>query len=147
MKKLMALGGVILGLSAASAHVTVGEPWARAGTGPNGAMFMNLHCDGNADQLVKAAVSQDVCDHMELHTHLHENGVMKMREVSSIDVTPDHDTKLEPGGLHIMFMGIKKPLEEGQVIPVSLTYASGETQTIDVPVKASAKPCHCNKNK
>ena len=41
-----------------------------------------------------------------------------------------------PGGLHVMFIGLHAPLEEGQQFPLTLVFADGSDTTIDVPVKA-----------
>ena len=42
---------------------------------------------------------------------------------------------LKPGSYHIMLLGVKQPLVEGETISVNLSYANGETETLDVPVK------------
>lgn len=123
----------------ACAEISTQNAWIRSSTGPNGALFLEIENDSpQLETLVSATTHQDQCDHMELHTHKHEDGKMMMRQVSSIEVPAQDKVELKPGGLHIMLMGLKKPLQDGQMVPVSLTFESGETLDLEVPVKSSA---------
>lgn len=138
MKKLAITLSALLPLTA-SASVTVNNAWIRSSTGPNGALFLDLENNSSQlDELVSASCPQEVCDHMELHTHLHENGKMMMRQVDSIEVKENSKTQLKPGGLHVMFMGLKKPLLEGDTIPVHFEFKTGESVDLDVAVKSAA---------
>ena len=130
-----------LGLPAAAfaadsgSHIVVQNPWARASAAMsgNGAAFMTITNDGTApDRLVSAA--SPVCEMAELHTHLMEGGVMKMRQIDGVDVDPGTPTVLQPGGLHIMLMQLKTPLKEGGSFPVTLTFAKAGAVTVDVKV-------------
>lgn len=122
----------------ACAEISTQNAWIRSSTGPNGALFLEIENDSpQLNTLVSATTHQDQCDHMELHTHKHENGKVMMRQVSSIEVPAQNKVELKPGGLHIMLMGLKKPLQDGDVVPVSLTFESGETLDLEVPVKSS----------
>lgn len=137
MNKL--LSGLFIFIPAlAWANVSTQNAWIRSTTGPNGALFLDIENDSSQlDALVDASTSQEQCDHMELHTHKHENGKMMMRQVSSIDVPAQSKVELKPGGLHIMLMGLKKPLKEGEIVPVSLTFESGQALELQVPVKST----------
>jgi len=125
----------------ATAVVTIGDlrlaaPWARA-TAPaamNGAAFLTLDNGGATDRLV--AATADVSRVVELHTHVREGEVMRMRKVDAIEVTGGTTTRLEPGGLHIMLIGLHKPLAEGQRFPLTLTFANAGNVVVDVTVKA-----------
>lgn len=140
----VALVGALITLSAtAFAHeynqgpIHIGHPWARA-TAPsaaNGAAYLSLSTTGTADALVSA--STPAAKKAELHTHLHENGVMKMRPVADIPVAPGTPAKLEPGGLHIMLLGLEKPLAAGSSFPLTLTFKQAGTITVDVKVEAA----------
>ena len=91
-----------------------------------------------ADRLVAASV--DVADHAELHTHLNDNGVMKMRQIPDIPVEAGATVKLQPGGLHIMLMDLKQPLKEGDKIPMTLRFEKAGEVKVDVHVDKVA-PC------
>jgi copper(I)-binding protein len=132
------LGALILGLpaSAALAHhdVTVGDlaighPWTRAaGANANGAGFMTLKNNGSApDRLVSAA--SPAARVVELHTHIREGDVMRMRPVADIPIPPGQTVHLRPGGLHIMLIGLTEPLRQGATMPLTLRFErAGEVQ-------------------
>jgi len=132
-----ALGALILGLpaSAALAHdftagdLAIGHPWTRAaGANANGAGFMTLRNNGAApDRLVSAA--SPAARVVELHTHIREGDVMRMRPVADIPVPPGQTVHLRPGGLHIMLIGLTEPLRQGASVPLTLRFErAGEVQ-------------------
>lgn len=131
-----------LAASAAPAHevkqgdLTIDHPWARASAGParNSAAFMTIHNAGKADRLVAAA--GDVAERVELHTHLMEGNVMKMRQVEAIDVPAEGMAKLQPGGFHVMLIGLHEPLKEGDSFPLTLTFEKAGKVTLEVAVEA-----------
>jgi copper(I)-binding protein len=118
--------------------VQVKGPYARATVAKNGAVYMSLSADQACD-LVAVEVGDDVCDHAELHTHVYDaqTGIARMRPVDKIAL-PAHKKAIElkPGGLHIMLMGLKKPLKEGDTLTLTLVFKgkSELKQTITVPV-------------
>ena len=59
---------------------------------------------------------------------------MKMRRVDSVDVKPGVPVTMRPGGLHFMLMGLRAPLEKGQVFPLTLTFKIAGAVTVDVMV-------------
>lgn len=101
---------------------------------PNTAAFMTLHND--ADQAVKlVAASSALTPTVELHTHINDNGVMRMRQVESIEVPAKGSVVLQPGGLHLMFIGLKTSLNAGQQVPLMLRFDDGEQLELTLPVK------------
>ncbi|WP_029008867.1 copper chaperone PCu(A)C [Azospirillum halopraeferens] len=118
--------------------IAIVAPWARA-TAPNarvGGTYMTLTNDGEAvDRLV--AASSPVAEKVELHTHLMDNGVMRMRPVDGIEVAPGEPSVLRPGGLHVMLIGLKQPLAQGSRFPLTLTFETAGAVTLDVPVQAA----------
>ncbi|MBP2311844.1 copper chaperone PCu(A)C [Azospirillum soli] len=126
------------GTALADGTVAVTEPWARAGTpaARSGAAFMTIKNGGTeADRLVGAETP--VAEKAELHTHLMDNGVMKMREVDAIELPPGESVALRPGGLHVMLMGLKQPLTQGGRFPVTLTFAKAGAVTVEVPIQSA----------
>lgn len=137
--KLSALG-LLLALStpvlaADTATIKVEEPWARESppTVTNGAAYMTLVNTGKeADRLVGA--SGEVSATVELHTHLMEDGMMKMRPIKTIEVNPGEPAVLKPGGLHIMLIGLKKPLVADQTFPLRLRFEKAGEIPVEVKV-------------
>lgn len=115
--------------------IKVEAPWARPtpGRAKNGAAFMTLVNTGDAaDSLVSA--TSDVADRTEVHAHIMDGGVMRMRKVDGIEVVPGSPTVLKPGGLHVMFLGLKKPLKVGETVAVTLTFEKAGKVDVRIPV-------------
>lgn len=134
---MVAAGGALAHGFKAGA-IEIDHPWARA-TAPsaqNGAAYLVLNGTGReSDRLVSAATP--IAEKAELHTHLMDNGVMKMRPVDAIEVTPGSPTALQPGGLHIMLFGLKQPLAKGKAFPLTLTFEKAGSVTVQVDVEGA----------
>ncbi len=118
--------------------LTVSHAWARAtaDTAANGAAYVTITNGGStSDRLV--TVASPVAANVQLHTHLIEDGIMKMRPVAGIDIEPGAPIELRPGGLHIMLMGLKAPLKEADDFPVDLTFQKSGKVTAMVHVEAA----------
>ena len=63
-----------------------------------------------------------------------DSGVMQMREVPAIDLPPGKPVTLKPGGLHIMMMGLKHPLQPGQSVPLTLHFEKSGTREVSAAV-------------
>lgn len=103
--------------------IVIDHPWARASAGNarTGAAYLALANDGAApDRLLAAATP--VAERAEVHTHMDEDGVMKMRPVEALELAPGEEVTLAPGGLHIMLMGLTAPLVDGDSFPLTLTF-------------------------
>lgn len=123
--------------AAAAADVKVKDAWARAsaGTARAGGAFMTIVNTGTVDDRLVAAEAP-VSESTELHTHIHEGSVMRMRQVDEIAVPAGETVQLKPGGLHVMFMGLNEPLREGQTFDLELTFEKAGAVTVPVRVLA-----------
>lgn len=100
---------------------------------PNTAAFMVLKND--ADQPVKLlTVASPEAGRAELHTHLHENGVMKMRQVGNVEIPAKGEVAFQPGGLHIMLFEVGE-LSQDKPFPLTLTLDDGQRLELSLPVK------------
>lgn len=100
---------------------------------PNTAAFLVLKNDADKPVKLVAAASPEV-GRAELHTHLHENGVMKMRQVESIEVPAKGEVALKPGSFHIMLFEVRE-LSQGTAFPLTLTMDDGQKLELSLPVK------------
>ena len=124
--------------------IKITNVWAKAPRpGPNGAIFMQIANDGDKDDAVIGA-SAKVAKSVELHTHIKEGDIYRMREIDKIPLQSHSTTELKPGGLHIMLMGLHEPLKQGDEFELLIKLESGEKITLTVPVK-SLEACGCNK--
>ncbi|MCA3278249.1 MAG: copper chaperone PCu(A)C [Roseomonas sp.] len=133
-----ALGALMLTLPAgavlAHGEITKGDiaitnPWTRAaGANANGAGFMTLKNNGSTGDRLISATSAGARV-VELHTHIREGDVMRMRPVADIPIPPGQTVQLRPGGLHIMLIGLTEPLRQGATLPLTLRFErAGEVQ-------------------
>ena len=116
--------------------LTVSEPWARASAGKAkaGAAYLSIANDGlEVDRLLKAATP--VAKKAAIHTHIMDGGIMKLRPVEALEVNPGEPAVLKPGGLHVMLMGLKAPLKEGETFPLTLTFEKAGTLEVQVNVQ------------
>lgn len=136
LKVLLTVCLAVVTGAAGAAELKVEKPWARAtaGRSENGAAYMILIGGDKGDTLLRA--SSPVAETVELHTHLEEDGVMRMRPVPAIDISHNEKVELKPGGLHIMLMGLKGPLKEGRHFPLTLTFERAGNVETDVPILA-----------
>ena len=148
--KLLLSMSILMLLSNASYadSITVKHPYVRAvPTGhPNSAAFMVLkNTSGQDRSLVNArsAISKVV----ELHTHKKEGGMMRMRRVDKIDIKSGSKTVLKPGGLHVMFIGLKQALKVGDKVDLELEFDDGTKMKLRAPVKMVAGMHKKNKHK
>ncbi|HXP95961.1 MAG TPA: copper chaperone PCu(A)C [Telmatospirillum sp.] len=112
-------------------------PWARASAGSAAGAFLSIRNEGPDDKLM--TVSSPLAADVQLHVTIKDGDVMKMRAVDGLDVPRDGKAVLQPGGSHIMLMGLKAPLKEGDSLPLTLHFAKAGTVEIMVPVlKAGA---------
>ena len=144
---LLAAGLLSVAVSASAlAHefklgdLMIDRPWARASIGqaPNGAAYMSIMTKGSeTDRLL--AVESDVAKRVELHNHMMEDGVMKMRQVEAIEVAPGEPTVLRPGGLHVMMMGLKSPLVEGESFSMTLVFEKAGRVEVEVDIESATQ--------
>jgi len=98
------------------------------------ASFMTLKNDSDKEiALIKA--SSDVAKTVELHEHVHEDGMMKMRQVPKIIIPAKGTTELKPGGYHIMLIGLQRKIKSGDKVELNLEFDNGDKETITATVK------------
>ena len=139
MKKLsMLITGLTLAtgvLAGAADQLSVQDPYVRLAppNAPATGAFMVIRNAGDKDVKVLKA-DNPVSRVTELHTHLNEGGVMKMRPVAAIEVKAKGEAVLKPGGLHVMMIDLKAPMKEGDIVPITLTLDDGSTKQVDAKV-------------
>lgn len=127
-------------------QVTLAEPaWVRLPP-PNlsvTAAYMTLSNNGDDDLTVVHAESP-LAATVELHEHLQDAaGVMRMRQARSLSLPAGGRLAMEPGGLHLMLIGLYQPLTEGEIVPVTLHLGDGRTLEVPAEVRR-ATPGHAD---
>lgn len=138
MKRIAIAALALAALAApALAEVTVKDAWVRATVPQQKATgaFMELTSSQNA-RLVEA--KSPVAGVVQIHEMKMEKDVMKMREIKGLDLPAGKPVELSPGGYHVMLMELKRPLAEGETVPLTLVVESGGKRE-SVEVKASVR--------
>jgi copper(I)-binding protein len=78
------------------------------------AAFMTINNTGAADVVLKTAAIEGT-QNVEIHTHTHKEGIMRMRQVHELVIKAGSAVVLAPGGLHLMMFGIEKLPENPQL--------------------------------
>lgn len=126
-------------VATAQTPVQVSQPWVRATVPhqPATGAFMQLQ---STAPLQLIAVDSPVAKTVELHEMRLGNDIMRMRQVAGIAVPPGQTVALQPGGYHVMLIGLHQPVTAGQQVPLTLTFetAQGErlTQVVQAEVRA-----------
>ncbi|GHD75874.1 copper chaperone PCu(A)C [Vogesella fluminis] len=123
--------------------LNVGHPYSRAmpASSPTAAVFMTISNSGGADRLLAASTPQAA--RAELHQHINDNGVMRMREVAGGIALPAGGTvTLAPGGLHVMLLQVPKQAVSGDRFPLQLQFEKAGKVTVEVKVESGMAPVH-----
>jgi periplasmic copper chaperone A len=116
--------------SFAVGDLVVESPWARESVTRTGAAYLTVRNGGAADDRL-IGVASEVAGRAELHGSEMQDGVMRMRPVEAVEVPAHGQAALEPGGLHVMLIGLKAPLEEGGSFALTLTFENaGEVEVV-----------------
>lgn len=103
-----------------------------------GAAYMTISNSGDvADRLVSA--STEMAESIELHTTFDDGGVMKMQPLEDgIEIPAGEQVELQPGGLHVMLIGLAGDLVPGSSYTLTLEFAEAGTVDVEVPVFANS---------
>jgi copper(I)-binding protein len=114
----------------------IAAPWARATpkSASIGGGYMTITNTGNApDRLVGG--STNIASRFEVHEMSMTNGVMKMRLLAKgLEIKPGQTIELKPGGYHVMFVGLKQPLVQGQHIKATLQFEKAGNVEVDFAI-------------
>jgi copper(I)-binding protein len=83
--------------------------------------------------------SSPACKAVQLHTMTSENGMMRMREVKAIELPAGKRVNLRTSGYHLMMVGLKAPLKEGEMVPFTLSIKVGKHRVVKVETTAEVK--------
>jgi hypothetical protein len=118
--------------------IEIGNPWARAtpkGAPVAGAYMTITNKGAEADRLI--GISSPVATQVEVHQMSMNNGVMSMRPVpGGLEIKPGETVVLNPESFHLMLMGLKQPLTQGERMKVTLDFAKAGKIDLDYAVES-----------
>ena len=133
---VLLVGGIAAAETYSAGGIQIGNPWARAT--PKGATvgggFLTITNKGTeSDRLIGGSIAPAA--RFEVHTTIMENGVAKMRQVTGLEIKPGETVELKPGGMHVMFMGLKQPLTKGQTVKGTLVFEKAGPVAVEFAVQ------------
>lgn len=140
MKHLRALALFLLLLPftafAGEGKLHVENPWIREAppTANVMAAYMHLHNKGKDTVVIVGAVSERF-ELVEIHETVVEDGMARMVPQESLRIPADDHINLEPNGYHLMLIGPNQAIKAGGTVPLTLLFADGSNQALDVPVR------------
>lgn len=99
-----------------------------------GAAYLRIRNVGARDMTLVAAFSP-AADAVELHTHIDDAGVLRMRQVREIAVPAGSEVAFKPGGYHVMLIGLPLPLLAGDKVVITLRFSDGTAKTVEAVVR------------
>jgi hypothetical protein len=123
-------------MAPAAGHGSMSGMSGMAGTPPaaNGAVYATIRNAGSSDDALVSATSS-VAEKVELHEVRNEAGVMAMRPIDKLSVPAGGVVELKPGGYHVMLLGLKRDLNPGDSVPVTLTFQKSAPVTVNAQVR------------
>ncbi|EJW11831.1 Copper metallochaperone [Rhodovulum sp. PH10] len=118
--------------------IVVTDPWARAtpGGAKVGGGYLTITNTGTEpDRLLGGSFPR--ASRVEVHEMAVENGVMHMRPLKDgLAIDPGRSVTLAPGGYHLMFMGLKEPLREGETLTGELRFEKAGAMSVPFAVRS-----------
>jgi len=129
---------LLAALPAFADGLTVTNAWSRT-TPPGvtvGVVYFTLKNDtGKSDRLLK--ISSPIAAKVQVHRTEIQDGMARMREVAVLHVDANQSVEFAPNGMHVMLMGLKKPLVEGQKFQLDLLFEVAGPRKVQVVVRKS----------
>jgi copper(I)-binding protein len=91
--------------------------------------------NNSSKEIIITSVSSGMAGATEIHQMSETNDIMHMAPVSNLHIPIQGDVKLKPGGLHIMLINLKKPVKEGDIVPIRLQFQDGSFIAVHTEVK------------
>ncbi|KAA3654704.1 MAG: copper chaperone PCu(A)C [Proteobacteria bacterium] len=128
LSPLTVAAGMADGIAVEAAHVRLMPAAA-----PNSAAFLTV-VNTAATPVRLVGARSELAQTVELHDHIRDGEIMRMRRIEGIDIAAGAQAVLAPGGKHVMLIGLKRPLVADSVAQITLIFADGSEHTINAPV-------------
>ncbi|MFZ6028359.1 MAG: copper chaperone PCu(A)C [Chloroflexota bacterium] len=132
---LIAALAILLSACGSRQGLTVSDAWARPGNaGGNSAVYFTVTPGSEADTLLSAGSGAAMM--VELHkSQMGADGTMMMAPQENVPIPAGEKVAFEPGGLHVMLMGLKNDLNVGETFQVTLKFAKAGDVTVEAAVR------------
>lgn len=139
---LFFLAGAVFSTAAWAQPVTAAAAWLRSTVAgqQTTAAYVELSVSVNVRESVRLlGASTPLAGTTELHQMMMDGGVMKMRRLSFLELPAGKTLALRPGSYHFMLLDLKRPLQPGEHIPLSLYFESSDKRKFSLEVQAEVR--------
>ena len=138
MKKTILIIGLFIIMSACTKNgtINISDPWVRQGkvNGNSAAYFTIINGADQTDKLLSAASSAS--ENCELHfTQINAENKMMMMPQESVEVPSGETVEFKPGGYHVMMLNLKKDLQSGEKVKMTLQFEKAGKIEVEAIVK------------
>ena len=130
------LGFFVPGASA-DGDIQIQDPWVQAAP-PSAkvlAAYLEIKNNGKKQQAL-TGISSPAFGQIEIHRSVIHGNMAHMEHLKELAIPPNASVAMQPGGLHLMLMDAKKPLNAGDQIPMTLIFGSGEKIAVTAIVRS-----------
>ncbi|MGB9153398.1 MAG: copper chaperone PCu(A)C [Alphaproteobacteria bacterium] len=130
-------GGVAWAHSYQQGDIHIGHIWARAtppGSTTTAIYAPLLNTGKDQDRLIGA--STPLAEKVEIHEIVKDNNIARMQKLDALTLEPNEPVSLRPNGIHLMVFGLKQPLKEGDMMPLTLQFEKAGVANIEVMIEA-----------
>jgi copper(I)-binding protein len=118
-------------LNIESAYVTALIPGQEVSAG-----YISISNSGDQDQVLQS-FNSSAAHMVQLHEVAISSGIMSMDKVDELVLPAGGSINMQPGGLHLMIMGVDKEAFAGDSVDMQISFANGEVIDINMPVRKS----------
>lgn len=129
-------------VSMAHAEVKVVEMWSPPSVSlSTGVAYGILQNMGEEDALLRVD-ARKVASDPELHMHEEEDDILRMRRIMQVPLPKGEPVLFQPGGLHVMLLGLKQPLLDGEQYEAILHFKHHPPVTVHIPISKARLIAH-----
>ena len=125
-------------VATAATPVTISNVWAKT-TVPGGAVSAAYMQIKSAKPVKLVKVETAIANIVEIHDMKMNDGVMEMKALDAVDIPANKVVELKPGGMHVMLIKVKQPINKGDKIPLTLTFEGADKKSFTMNVEASGQ--------
>ena len=126
---------LLLSMPIQANNIVIENPYIRESIPGNNitSAYMTI-TNGSTKPITLTSVISPISKQIEIHNHLMENGLMKMRQIPALTIQPNNSVTLQPMGLHLMMLDLDKSITAGEKVTLTLNFKHAPSQTLTVPV-------------
>jgi len=137
IRRLLIMGALFsTGAFANGTSVQVSEGYVRGVPQSSEVTAAYMKISNSTSSPIRLVSAQsDGAESVEFHEHSRSNGMMKMRQLATVNVPANGSVTLEPMGIHVMLIGLKHQFFDKKTVKLSLRFSDGQTQELVLPIK------------